>query len=65
MILGELFQTLESLIFSKGVEFWVWSNDSFSIYSLRSTYKLLYKRASEVDMMSDEIMRLLSRVWES
>lgn len=65
MILGELFQTLKSLVFSEGVEFWVWSNDSFSVYSVRSTYRFLYKRASEVDMRSDEIIQLLSKVWES
>jgi len=65
MILGELFHTLESLIFFEGVEFWVWNNDYFSVYSIKSTYRFLYKRASEVDMRSDEIMHLLSRVCES
>lgn len=49
MVLRELLQALESLTFSEGVDFWVWSNDSSSIYKGISTYKFLHMRASVVD----------------
>jgi len=52
VILGELLMALESPTFSESVDFWVWSNDSSSIYSVRSTYKFLHMRASVVDERS-------------
>lgn len=39
----------QSLIFSKGVYLWVWKNDSSSIYLMRSAYRFIHERSSEVD----------------
>jgi hypothetical protein len=42
-----------------------WSNDSSSIYSAKSAYNFLHLRTNVVDERSEEIVRLLSRVWET
>jgi len=52
IILGELIQTLDSQIFYQGVDFWVWSNDSSSIFLVRPTYRFLHRRASELEDVS-------------
>jgi hypothetical protein len=65
LILGKLLQVLESLTFSEGVDFWVYDNDSLSIYSVISTYKILHMRANVVDERSAEIVQLVAKVWES
>ena len=57
MILGELLRVLESLIFSEGVDFWIWNNDSSS--------RFIYIRDNEVGERSEEIVQLNSMVWES
>jgi len=57
VILGELLRVLESLIFSEGVDFWIWNNDSSS--------RFIYIRDNEVGERSEEIVQLNSMVWES
>jgi len=60
-----MLQALDSLTFSKGADFWIWCNDSSTIYSMRSSYKCLHMRANVVDERSKDIVQLIARVWES
>lgn len=60
--MGELLQDLESLTFFEDANFWVWGNDSSTIYLVSLAYKYLYMRANVVDDRSEDIVQLCARV---